>query len=137
MTVHVLERPRTPAQTADPHFTLSHDKAGWTLVRPDGHARQFDSFEAGVDGAREFLAPQMVSIDVWQDGEYICCLPPEQWPHTAPATTVSSAPPLFPKAERYANRVARVVMGVAGPVFWVAMVGAVLAASLGWRLLLL
>jgi hypothetical protein len=28
-------------------------------------------------------------------------------------------------------------MGVAGPVFWVAMIAAVVAASLGWRLLLL
>jgi hypothetical protein len=137
MTTHVLERPRVRAKTADPHFTLSHDKAGWTLVQPDGHARQFDSFEAGVDGAREFLAPETVSIDVWQDGQYICCLPPEQWPHRAHVIAVPSERPLFPVAERYANRVARVIMGVAGPVFWVAMVAAVVAASLGWRLLLL
>ena len=132
MTVHVLERHR---QTANPHFTLSHDKVGWTLVQPDGRARQFESFEEGVDGAREFLAPETVSIDVWQDGEYICNLPPEQWPHVAPATSAASAP-LFPKTERYANRFARVMMAVAGPVFWVAMVAAVIAASLGWRLLL-
>jgi hypothetical protein len=136
MTVHVLERPRTRQQTGSPHFTLSHDDDGWTLVQPDGRARQFKSFEAGVDGAREFLAPETVSIDVWQDGEYICCLPPEQWSHAAHATTAASLP-LFPKAERYANRFAQVMMGVAGPVFWVAMVAAVLAASLGWRLFLI
>jgi hypothetical protein len=137
MTVHVLERPRAKAQTPNPRFTLSHDDAGWTLVQPDGHARQFDSFEAGVDGAREFLAPQTVSIDVWQDGEYICCLPPEQWSHVAPAPTAAPQSPLFPKAERYANRIARVMMAVAGPVFWVAMIAAVVAASLGWRLFLI
>jgi hypothetical protein len=137
MTVHVLERPRAQAQIANPHFTLSHDRTGWTLVQPDGHARQFASFEAGVDGAREFLAPQTVSIDVWQDGEYICWLPPEQWRNCAVAVSAAAAPPLFPKAERYANRAARVLMGVAGPVFWLAMIAAVVAASLGWRLLLL
>jgi hypothetical protein len=137
MTVHVLERPRTRRQTSNPHFALSHDEDGWTLFQPDGRARQFDSFEAGIAGAREFLTPQTVSIDVWQDGEYICCLPPEQWSRAAQVATAASKPPLFPKAERYANRLARVIMGVAGPVFWVAMVAAVLAASLGWRLFLI
>src|SRR5580658_3182943 len=112
MTVHVLERHRTRPQAVNPHFTLSHDEDGWTLFQPDGRARQFDSFEAGVDGAREFLAPQPVSIDVWQDGEYICCLPPEQWSHAAHVTRAAPEP-LFPKAERYANRFARVMMGVA------------------------
>jgi hypothetical protein len=137
MTVHVLERRRSRPQTGNPRFRLSHDKAGWTLFQPDGRTQQFDSIEAGIDGAREFPTARTVSIDVWQDGEYICCLPPEQWSHAAHATTAPREPPLFPTAERYAHRFARVMMGVAGPVFWVAMVAAVLAASLGWRLALL
>jgi hypothetical protein len=137
MTIHVLERRPTRRPASSPHFTLSHDEDGWTLFQPDGCTRQFASLEAGIDGAREFPAPQTVSIDVWQDGEYICCLPPEQWSHVAPATAAAPQSPLFPTAERYANRFARVMMAVAGPVFWVAMVAAVLAASLGWRLLLL
>jgi hypothetical protein len=137
MTVQALERSRTRRQPSLSHFTLSHDEDGWTLSRPDGDTRQFKTFEAGIDGAREFLAPGTVSIDVWQDGEYICCLPPQQWSHAAPATTAALEAPLFPTAERYANRFARMVMGVAGPVFWVAMIAAVVAASLGWRLLLL
>jgi hypothetical protein len=137
MTVHVLDRPRPRRQTDNRRFKLSHDKAGWTLFQPDGRARKFDSFEAGIDGAREFLAPRTVSIDVWQDGEYICCLPPEQWRNCAPASSVTTEAPLFPKAERCANRAARVLMGVAGPVFWLSMVAAVVAASLGWRLFLL
>jgi len=136
MTMHVLERRPTRRQTVSPHFTLSHDEDGWTLFQPDGRSRQFGSFEAGIDGAREFPAAPKVSIDVWQDGEYICCLPQEQWSQAAPAAAAAPQSSLSLKAERYANRFARVTMEIAGPVFWVAMVAAVLAASLGWRVFL-
>lgn len=39
-------------------------------------------------------------------------------------------------AERHANRAARVLLAAAGPLFWMVLVLAI-AASLGWRLLLL
>jgi hypothetical protein len=112
-----------------PHFTLRHGEKGWTLFQPDGRARQFDSFEAGVSAARESISPK-ASIDVWQDGDYICCLPAEQWSGAA-----AQPQPLFPRTERAANRTARMVMNIAGPVFWLALVATAVAASLGWRLL--
>jgi hypothetical protein len=135
MSVHVLESRRARRLAASSHFTLGHDKAGWTLVQPDGRARHVDSFEAGVDSAREFLAPKAVSIDVWQDGEYICSLPPEQWAHFATTAPVARPQPLFPKTEQVANRTARVLMNIAGPLFWLALIVTAVAASLGWRLL--
>lgn len=114
---------------------LSHDEAGWTLLQPDGRARQFATFEAGIDGAREAAPVPKTSIDVWQDGQYICCLPPEQWPQS---THPAAAPkPLFPATERHANRAAALLMPVAGVFFWLALVILTLAASLGWRITLL
>jgi len=135
MSVNVLERSRAKPKADATRFTLSQNDDGWTLFQPDGRARQFDSFEAGIDGARECLAPQTVLIDVWQDGEYICCLPPEQWSRTVTATPVASPRPLFPKTDRFANRTARVVMNIAGPAFWLALIATAVTASLGWRLL--
>ena len=136
MTVEAFER-RHPGRTPiSPHFTLSRDAKGWTLSRPDGHARRFDTFEAGIDGALEAGPVPEMPIDVWQDGQYICCLPTEQWPDAAPHA-VALPKPLFPTIDRHANQVARWLMGVAGPVFWMALVAIALTASLGWRLALL
>ena len=135
MTTQLLEKPRRRSASARPHFTLSHDDAGWTLLQPDGHARQFATFEAGIDGAREAAPIPKTPIDVWQDGQYICCLPPEQWSY--PTHPAAAPKPLFPATERYANRVARWLMPMAGAFFWLALMIVALTASLGWRLALL
>jgi hypothetical protein len=129
----VLERPRRRSAPARSHFTLRHEEAGWTLLQPDGRARQFATFEAGIDGVREAAPARKTPIDVWQDGQYICCLPPEQWPHSATA----APKPLFPATERYANRAARWLMPMAGTFFWLALVIVALAAGLGSKLALL
>jgi hypothetical protein len=135
MTIQVLERSRAPAP-ASPHFTLSHDEDGWTLLQPDGRARQFDTFEAGIESARETALAPTMPIDVWQDGQYICCLPPGKWPHSShPAATAPK--PLFPATERHANRAARLLMPAVGMFFWLALMVVALAASLGWRIMLL
>lgn len=136
MTTQLLEKPRHRATSARPHFTLRHDDAGWTLLQPDGRARQFATFEAGIDGAREAAPVPKTPIDVWQDGQYICCLPPEQWPYSVHPPTVAPRP-LFPATERYANRIARWLMPIAGAFFWLVLVIITLAASLGWRITLL
>jgi hypothetical protein len=134
MTIEVLERPRRQPAPGSRHFRLSHDEDGWTLFQPDGRARRFDTFEAGIEGARETAPKPKMPIDVWQDGEYICCLPPEQWRQSA--HLAATAPkPLFPATERYANRVARLLMPVAGAFFWLALMVLALGASLGWRFL--
>ena len=131
-----LEEPRRRSAPAHPHFTLSHDDAGWTLLRPDGCARQFGTFEAGIDGARKAAPIPKTPIDVWQDGQYICCLPPEQWPYSVHPLRARPKP-LFHATERYANRIARWLMPVAGTFFWLVLVIITLTASLGWRLTLL
>ena len=58
-----------------------------------------------------------------------------------PARAETAAPTLhragFAAVERQANRAAQILMPLAGAIFWLALVIAVLAASLGWRLALL
>jgi hypothetical protein len=137
MAIHVLDKPRYRRAPVSPHFRLSHDRGGWTLSRPDGHARKFDTFEAGIDSARDAVPAPQTPIDIWQEGEYICCLSLDQWSHPARIAPTAPAKPLFPRTERVANRAARIVMAVAGPVFWLMLVVATLAASLGFKLALL
>ena len=137
MAIQVLDKPRNRPAPGRPHFRLSHDKGGWTLLRPDGDARQFDTFEAGIDSVREAVRAPQTPIDIWQEGEYICCLSLDQWSQPARTAPVAPAKPLFPRTERVANRAARIVMAVAGPFFWAVLILAVVAASLGWKLALL
>jgi hypothetical protein len=135
MAIDALERPPGAPAPRRPQFRLSHDENGWTLSEPDGRTRRFDTFEAGIGGAREAAPALKMPIDVWERGQYICCLPPEQWARSAhPAAP--SPKPLFSVTERLANRIARVLMPVAGMFFWLVLVAITLAASLGWRLTL-
>jgi hypothetical protein len=136
MAIDVLERPSSRPAPRRPQFRLSHDEDGWTLLQPDGRARRFDTFEAGVEGAREAAPAPGMPLDVWQDGQYICCLPPEQWARSAhPAATAPK--PLSPATERHANYAARWPTGMAGTFFWPMLLVVALIASLGWRLALL
>ncbi|HTW52713.1 MAG TPA: hypothetical protein VME45_12570 [Stellaceae bacterium] len=136
MAIDVLERPPGGPTPRRPQFRLSHDEDGWTLLQPDGRTRRFDTFEAGIEGAREAAPAPKTPIDVWENGQYICCLPPEQWVRPAhPAAT--GAEPLFPSTERHADRASGGLMRAAGTFFWLALLGVALIASLGWRLALL
>jgi hypothetical protein len=136
MAIDVLERPSSRPAPRRPQFRLSRGEDGWTLLQPDGRTRRFDTFEAGVAGAREAAPAPDRPLDVWQDGQYICCLPPEQWARFAhPAAT--GPEPLFPAAERHANRLMRRLTGMARTFFWPTLLVVALIASLGWRLALL
>jgi hypothetical protein len=72
---------------------------------------------------------QTVTSKVWQDGEYICSLPTEEWPQPVAALDVTES-----AAERRVNRAAQWLMTAGGLFFWLALMAVALAASLGWRL---
>jgi hypothetical protein len=115
---------------------LSCDNTGcWTVSGPDVPARKCPNFESALDIARHIPDPQTATIEVWQRGEYICCLPREEWLHGAALVRTADVAPRS-AAERHANRLAGMAMATAGPCFWLALVVFALAASLGWRLLL-
>jgi hypothetical protein len=119
---------------------LSCDDRGWTLIGPGNPTRQFPSFDEALEGARHVPDSGMATIEIWQGSQYICCLPPPAWrPRGA---SIRSAPAVpqgrrLTTAERYANRAAQILLTIAGPLFWLALAVVAIAASLGWRLLLL
>ena len=137
MTGAAIGRTRSLAGAAP--IRLSCDRGGtWTVSEADGAVRAFPGFEAALDSARH--AGRKAAIEIWQGGEYICCLSPsERADDAAPIGTGPGHPPrkVFATLERYANHGARIMMATAGPVFWLAIAFAVVAASLGWRLALL
>ncbi len=141
MTAASLETRRARYKAAAPRVRLSGDAGGhWTLAGSDSLARQFTDFETALDSARHVPGSETATIEVWQGGEYICCLQAEERPHRG--ASVHTAPIASERrgvtaAERYANRAAQVLMAAAGPLFWVALLVITLAASLGWRLALL
>jgi len=123
-----------------PRVVLACDDAGaWTLSAQGAPARRFPDFEAALHCARRAPDAQSASIEVWERGQYVCCLPPDAWPHchvadkTAPAAETRA----LAVAERCANRVGQFLLSTAGPVFWVILLSATVVASLGWRVALL
>ena len=136
MTAALAEKRRTRPEALSRRVMLSCDNTGnWTVSGLDEPARKCRNFESALDLARHIPDSQTATIEVWQRGEYICCLPQEEWlggaavvhtPHATPRSAI----------ERQANRLAELVMATAGPCFWLALVVLALSASLGWRLLL-
>jgi hypothetical protein len=119
-------------------LTCDDGSGGWTLSCGDP-ARRFPDINTALDCARRSGEVKTATIEIWQGGEYICCVPlrPLTGWVSGPRT---DAPRLIPypartAAERYANRAAEVTFTRAGPIFWLALIGAVVAASLGWHLL--
>ena len=133
----------TRPQQADPALRprLSSDgSGGWVLSGLGNPTRRFTDLGTALDTARQGLSTYDATIEVWQGSEYICCLPPEEHPHRASAAPFGGAVPqgrVMTRGERYANRIAEVLLVAAGPLFWAALVFLVLAASLGWRLALI
>jgi hypothetical protein len=120
-----------------PRVLLSCDHGGgWTV---SGHTSRFPDFEAALHCARRTPALETATIEVWEQGQYVCSLPPDAWPRCRvpgePAPAASGGGALV-TLDRCANRAALVLMSTAGPLFWAAIVLAAVAASLGWRLLL-
>ena len=128
------------AKKADVPILLSCDDGSWTLTGLGNPTRQFPSFEEALEGARHVPDSGMATIEIWRGSQYICCLPPPAWrPRGA---SIRSAPAVpqgrrLTTAERYANRAAQILLTIAGPLFWLALAVVAIAASLGWRLLLL
>jgi hypothetical protein len=140
MTAGVLKMTRPQPDDPDPRVRLSSDDSGgWVLSGPGNPPRHFTDLGTALDTARRSPGTQDATIEVWQDSEYICCLPAEEHPYCGPGAPFGRAVPqgrVMTAAERYANRAAEVLMMTAGPLFWAALVVLVLAGSLGWRLAL-
>lgn len=66
-------------------------------------------------------------------------LAPRSWERSEADFPSISAPRLVSDAglaaERHANRIAQLLMATAGPLFWLALLVVMIAASLGWQLL--
>ena len=141
MTADVLEVTHPRQDDPSPRVRLSGDDRGdWVLSGQGNSVRRFTDFGTGLDTVRCGQGTQNATIEVWQDGEYICCLPPEEHSYRGAAASYGLVAPrgrVMTATERYANRAAEVLLVTAGPLFWTALVILVLAASLGWRLALL
>jgi hypothetical protein len=115
------------------------DGAGWILTEQGHPARRFPDFEAALHCARHAPATQSATIEVWERGQYVCCVPPGAWPHCRVPDTAAPAREgrTWVIVERCANRVGRFLLSTAGPAFWVVVLTAAVIASLGWRVVLL
>ena len=140
MTARALVRPRTAPRQPAPNLQLCRNANGnWTLSGPERTRNEFGDFNAALLTARKLRGSNDSIIEVWQGGEYICCLPSDERPSRAPPYIEDVAglhAPRFSTAERQANRVAQVLLPVAGFLFWFALLMLALAASFGWRLAL-
>jgi hypothetical protein len=139
MTAAIAAPSRAKPETVASRVVLSCDDSGsWALAEPGAAARHFPDFPAALEGARHAPNLKTATIEVWQGGEYICCLPPEEWSRRTtaanPASTASQRDP-FASVERSASRTARVTFAAGGPLFWVSLFFVAVAASLGWRFL--
>jgi hypothetical protein len=123
-----------------PNVQLCRNASGkWTLSEPDRTRGEFSDFNEALRTARKLPHPKDAIIEVWQGGEYICCLPSDEGPSRSPpynGDLAEFAAPRFSAVERHANGIAQVLLPVAGFLFWLALVVLALVASLGWRLAL-
>jgi hypothetical protein len=141
MTAEALELTPPRRAATELYVRLSGDEnGGWVLSGSGNPARRFADFGIALDTARREPDAHDATIEIWQDGEYICCLPPGAHPNCGVAAPFDRAEPqdrVTTAAERCAHRAASVLLATAGPLFWAAVVLLVLAASLGWRVALL
>jgi hypothetical protein len=116
---------------------LRCDEKGCTLSSGKFEQR-FSDPQTAMEYARRSRETATATIEIWQDGQYICCSAP-------PSTQRSEAeflsgPRLFSDArlaaaDRRANHVGRALMATAGPIFWLCLVVLVVATALGWQLI--
>lgn len=137
-----FDKPRSPAREAPRRIRLSCDEGNWVLADLDP-ARRFNDIETALDCARGKPDTAAATVEIWQSGQYICCLPPQVWlPRRTPQGKASDArepapPRVASRAERGAQRAATTIFGIAGPFFWGALLVALIAATLGGHLALL
>jgi len=101
--------------------------------------RRFADLRSAIECARQSGDTASATIEIWQDGQYICCKTPPSPRHGEAEFPDFSTPRLISHArlaaaERYANHLGRTLMATAGPIFWFCLVAMVVAASLGWQL---
>lgn len=138
LLVPVEDRQSKLRPAADRVFLRCDDK-GCTLCQA-GHERRFSDVQTALESARKSREMETATIEIWQGGEYICCVTPLSSPRSQSDFPGISAPRLVSDAglatiERYANRVARILFATAGPLFWLALLAVTVAASFGWQLL--
>jgi hypothetical protein len=140
MTARALERSRPTRRQPASSVRLCRNASGnWTLSGSNCTRGEFGDFNAALRSARKLPESRDATIEIWQGGEYICCLPSDEGPSRAPPYTEDIADlhaPRFSAAERQANRVAQILLPVAGFLFWLALLGLAFAASFGWRVAL-
>ena len=119
-------------------LTCDDSDVGWTLSCADP-AHRFADINTALDCARRSGEVKAATIEIWQGGEYICCVPLRPLTGWVPGPS-TDMPRLIPypaltTAEQYVNRAAEAIFTRAGPIFWAALIVVAVAASLGWRLL--
>ena len=118
---------------------LRCDEMGCTLSGGRFEQR-FQDLQAAIDSAQQSNETASATIEIWQDGQYICCKTPPspqrsdvEFPDLFAPRLISDA--RLAAAERYANNIGRALMATAGPIFWLCLVVMMVAASFGWQLL--
>jgi hypothetical protein len=74
LLVPVDDRQSKLRPAADRVFLRCDDK-GWKLCRADSE-RRFPDVQPALDCARRSREMETATIEIWQGGEYICCVTP-------------------------------------------------------------
>jgi hypothetical protein len=140
MPLALVRDRQTRRQTVPSSVRLYCDDDGCTLSGM-GSERRFPDVQTALDCAGRARDRNVSTIEIWQGGQYVCCVAPRSWERSEADFPSISASGLdsdaaLAAAERYANRMARILMATAGPISWLALLVAVIAASLGWQFLL-
>ena len=136
----VLPEDRRVVENGRPmsRVVLSCDQTGCTLTGGRFDQR-FPDLQSAIESAHKSGETAMATIEIWQDGQYICSKAPSpqlsdaDFPNLSAPRLLSHAQ--LAAAERCANRAGRALMAAAGPFFWLCLVMMVVAASFGWQLL--
>jgi hypothetical protein len=140
MPLALVKDCQSPRQTVSDRVSVYCDDKGCTLSGL-GLERRFPDVQTALDSASQARDSKESTIEIWQGDEYICCVTPRSWERSEMHFPSISAPALVSDArlavaERCANRIARVILATAGPIFWLALLLGVIAGSLGWQFLL-
>jgi hypothetical protein len=131
---------QTQRQAIPDRVRLYCDDNGCTLSGA-GSEQRFPDVQTALDCAGQARDTLESTIEIWQGGQYICCVAPRSWERSNADFPRLYAPRLGSDAgiaglERCANRIAQILMATAGPMFWLALLLGVTASILGWQLLL-
>ena len=118
---------------------LQCDEKGCTLSG-GRFERHFPDLQTAIDCAQRSRETASATIEIWQDGQYVCCKMPSspkrgdaEFPDLSTPKLISNA--RLAAAERCAIRAGQALMATAGPLFWLCLVAMVVAATFEWQLL--